>query len=209
MQMSVLMKQNFTPMKKSETQNKSIDYFPYFDDRFLSVAASLNGGNVLQSVITSVKNTIKTISDTEVSDNHIWDKVFKSYENIRIQNKTQNKSEIKVKPTLFGERHNTSLKGSIVNISNSLDLIDLMEAFCKGLIDNILEMMTIEYLKSAGVQRVIGTGSALLKNPILRESLEKKLNIPVIYIDGNDADVGAVWVAYNYYCKACHNLNLG
>ena len=204
--MSVLMNESFTPTKKSQTQNKSIDYFPYLEDKYLSVAASLNGGNVLQLLIASVKNTIKSITDIEVSDNQIWNTIFKSHQNDLAH---INMREIIVKPTLFGERHNPGLKGSIVNISNSFELIELMEAFCKGLIDNIFEMMTIEYLESMGVKQVIGTGSALLKNPILRDALEKKLNIPVIYIDGNDADVGAVWVAYHYYYNSSHNLNLG
>lgn len=199
MQLSVLMDNTFIPMKKSQTPNQSIDYFPYFDGRYLSVAASLNGGNVLQSVIQSLKSIVKTITDIEVSDDQIWDKIFESH-NISLSEKRNNK--IVVKPTMFGERHNPRLKASIVNISHSFGLNELIEAFCEGLIDNILEMMTIDYLTSNRVQQVIGTGTALLKIPLLRNALKTKLNIPLIYIDGNDADVGAVWVAYHYYCNS-------
>ncbi|CAG2164862.1 unnamed protein product, partial [Oppiella nova] len=196
MQLSILMDKSFTPEKKSETMFKSIDYFPYFDGSYLSVAASLNGGNVLQHLVEFVRNTIKDMTDIEISDEQIWEKILKLHES-RAKDSV-NMNEIIVKPTLFGERHNTRLKGSVENISNSIKLNHIFEAFCGGLIDNIFSMMSIEYIMRAGVRRVIGTGSALFKNPIMTEILEKKLNIPVIYIDGNDADVGAVWVAFDH-----------
>src|SRR5882724_3718275 len=102
MQMSVLMDNHFIPEYKSESNNKAIDYFPYFEGRYLSVAASLNGGNVLHSFIQSIKNIVKNITDITLSDDQIWDKLFKSYQSYNNEN-TNN--EIIVKPTVFGERY--------------------------------------------------------------------------------------------------------
>jgi len=212
MQLSLLMPKDFIPTKKSESENKSIDYFPYFEDRYLSVAASLNGGNVLHAFVRTMKNITEQITDVEVSEEKIWEKLMKC--NVSKKNEDQsnnnedrinnNEHKLQVKPTLFGERHNTDLKASIVNISESLELSQIIRAICEGLIENIFEMMSMKYLFEAGIQELIGTGSALLRNAILKDLLETKLNIPVIYIDGNDADVGSVWVAYY---QTFHTLN--
>jgi sedoheptulokinase len=207
MQLSLLMPKDYIPTKKSESENKSIDYFPYFENRYLSVAASLNGGNVLQSFVKTLKSITQQISGVNVSEEKIWDKLLQSSENMNSQQKDNDNNKVIVKPTLFGERHDTNLKASIINISDSLELNEIFGAICSGLIDNIFEMMSIAFLEKAGIQRLIGTGSALLRNPILKDVLERKLNIPVIYIDGNDADVGSAWVAFAYYSKSLHLLN--
>lgn len=39
----------------------SISYFPYFEDSYLAVAASLNGGNVLASFVEILKLWMKDI----------------------------------------------------------------------------------------------------------------------------------------------------
>ncbi|CAG2104277.1 unnamed protein product, partial [Medioppia subpectinata] len=82
MQMSVLMDKSFTPVKSKTISNSSIDYFPYFDDSYLSVAASLNGGNVLQHLVQFVRNTIKDMADIELSDEQIWAKIFQLHDTV-------------------------------------------------------------------------------------------------------------------------------
>ncbi|XP_054166599.1 sedoheptulokinase-like [Oppia nitens] len=195
MQLSVLNNKNFTPESKSVSKYKSIDYFPYFDDTYLSVAASLNGGNVLQHIINFIKDLIEDITGIKVPDNQIWHKIFQLHQN---QETDISDNNLLVKPTLFGERHDPSLKASIVNISKNVKINKIIEAFCNGIIDNVFEMMPIEYIKENNITQVIGTGTVLIKNPIMRGMLETKLEIPIVYIENSDADVGAVWVAFDY-----------
>jgi len=41
-----------------------VEYFPYFENHFLAVAASLNGGNVLDSFVRSVFSWVSALGLT-------------------------------------------------------------------------------------------------------------------------------------------------
>lgn len=203
MQLSFLMPTGYIPENKCKTDNNrvAVDYYPYFGDRFLSVAASLNGGNVLHSFVKSVQNTIEKIANVNISYERVCNSLFQLADTHSKNNNKEDSSNdhIMVKATLFGERYDPTLKLSINNICPNTELSDITNAVCEGLIENIFEMMPVSHLINAGVQRLIGTGGALLRNPILKKAIEQKLNIPVIYLDGCDADAGAAWVASFYY----------
>ena len=51
---------NFKP-PRATGQPSSLAYFPFFDDRHLVVAASLNGGNVLDSFHKMLKSWTQTL----------------------------------------------------------------------------------------------------------------------------------------------------
>ena len=48
-QLSFLLPENFKPPPSMSTD--PVEYFPYFNGRYLAVAASLNGGNVLAAFV--------------------------------------------------------------------------------------------------------------------------------------------------------------
>ena len=193
------------PEIKSQQTNKSIDYFPYLNNQFLMIAASLNGGNVLQYLITTIKKVNQQFADVTVSESKIWDKIIELGMQFLNHENDQNKKDktLKIKPILFGERHQPDVLGSIDNISLNVDFGELIVSFCEGLIDNIFEMMSVELMVKSGIETLIGTGSALIKNAILQKILDQKLNdkIQVIFTDGNDAHIGVAMLVNEHFNK--------
>ena len=95
-------------------------------------------------------------------------------------------------PTLYGERHLPSQRGSVENLTaGNLSLGDISRAMCRGIITNLHRMMSREDLIERGVTRIIGCGSALLRNPVLMQELESVFKMPVVYRQRGDAAEGA------------------
>lgn len=105
----------------------------------------------------------------------------------------QETSDLRVSPTILGERHSPLCLGQVTNISaTNLSLGHVTRALCRGVLDNIAAMMPAERLQQAGVSRIVGSGSAIARNEVLRQEVEKVFPLPVVY--GQDAD-SAVGVA--------------
>ncbi|XP_062582550.1 sedoheptulokinase-like [Saccostrea cucullata] len=144
-----------------------IQFFPYFNNQYLAVAASLNGGNVLSQFVNMVQNWIGVFGCVK-SKEDIWKTLLES-------SSTTNKNEsalIKVHPTIFGERHAPTQYGEVSGITASnMDLHSVFHALCKGLIENITRMVSPSYLKQKGVRKLLGTGSVIHKNPIIQREV--------------------------------------
>ncbi|XP_049891140.1 sedoheptulokinase [Epinephelus moara] len=162
----------------------SISYFPYYDS-YLAVAASLNGGNVLATFVGMLTAWMKELG-VELSDSCLYEKLI----GCALRQET---TDLRVSPTILGERHDPLSLAQVTNISTTnLSLGHVTRALCRGVIDNITSMMPTELLQQAGVSRIVGSGSAIARNEVLRQEVEKAFLLPVVY--GQDAD-SAVGVA--------------
>lgn len=128
----------------------SVEYFPYFNDKYLAVAASLNGGNALatfvkmlqqwtmelgfsvpQCIFQSSINLIFLLNSTYVSAK-VWDKI------LALSLDDNAASELKIQPTLLGERHMPELTANVANIGiGNIGLGQVFRALCCGLLQNI------------------------------------------------------------------------
>lgn len=107
----------------------------------------------------------------------------------------QERSDLRVSPTILGERHNPLCLGQVTNISpTSLSLGHVTRALCCGILDNIISMMPAEHLQQAGVGRIVGSGSAIARNEVLRQEVEKVFPQPVVYGQNADSAVGVAMV---------------
>ena len=115
-----------------DTQS-SIEYFPYFDNRYLAVAASLNGGNVMASFVRMLQSWMQDLG-FGVPQSLIWDKML-------TLTKQSNSTEqaMTIIPTLFGERHLSRLPAAEVSNINSgnISLGNVAKALFEGLITNL------------------------------------------------------------------------
>lgn len=55
-------------------------------------------------------------------------------------------------------------------------------------------MMSTDHLQRAGVTRIVGSGSAIARNEILRQEVEKAFSQPVTYGQNADSAVGVAMV---------------
>ena len=101
-------------------------------------------------------------------------------------------TSLKVIPTLWGERHTPDKRGQVSNLtSDNISLGDVSLALCQGLVENLQKMMSKKFLQCHGIQRIVGTGSALMKNQVLQKQVEQVFGLPLVLSDSSQASVGA------------------
>ncbi|XP_076332468.1 sedoheptulokinase-like [Tachypleus tridentatus] len=189
-QLSFIMPEGFTP-SISEPMS-SIEYFPYFNGRYLAVAASLNGGNVFAAFVRMLQQWTHELG-LGVPEQKIWEKILMTAQ------EEASESNLTIIPTIYGERHLPDQRASVTNIDPlCLTIGNVSRALCKGLVANIRSMMPPEKLHEAGIQRIVGSGTALSKNVVLQKEVEKQFDLPVIYGSGNDAAAGAALAVLKY-----------
>ncbi|XP_071382050.1 sedoheptulokinase [Centroberyx affinis] len=185
-QLTYTMPADFRPPDAPQPAS-SISYFPYFDGFYLAVAASLNGGNVLATFVGMLSAWMKELG-AELSDSSLYEKLIDCALN-------QDSSDLRVSPTILGERHDPLCLAQVTNISTSnLSLGHVTRALCRGVLDNIASMMPAAHLREAGVGRIVGSGSALSRNEVLRQEVERAFPQPVEYGQNADSAVGAAMV---------------
>ncbi|XP_046356392.2 sedoheptulokinase-like isoform X2 [Haliotis rufescens] len=99
-----------------------------------------------------------------------------------------------ITPTLYGERHQPSLKASIAGITSSnTSLGEVFRGLCESIIDNLHTLMSSQVLTQSGhVKRILASGSVITKNPIVRSRLELVYkDIPIVYGQSGDSANGA------------------
>nr|XP_057934580.1 sedoheptulokinase [Doryrhamphus excisus] len=185
-QLTFAMPADFRP-PDSPQPDSSTTFFPYFGSSYLAVAASLNGGNVLAAFVDTLAGWMKEFG-VEVSEESLYEKMIGCA-------LKQESSDLRVSPTILGERHDPFSLGQVTNISASnLSLGHVTRALCRGVVDNLTSMMPAERLRRAGVSRIVGSGSALARNQVLRQEVEKAFMQSVIYGQNADSAVGVALV---------------
>ncbi|GBM81323.1 Sedoheptulokinase [Araneus ventricosus] len=191
-QLSFLLPEDFKPPPAVSTS--PVEYFPYFNGRYLAVAASLNGGNVLAAFVKMLQQWTHELG-LGVPESKIWERIT-----ALAQDDTSTDTDMEICPTLYGERHRFGEQRAVVrNIDPySLGLGKVSRSLFRGLISNLRSMMPREVLVEAGIQRIIGSGTALTKNPVLQKELETQYDLPVVYGTGSDAAVGVALAVLPY-----------
>ncbi|XP_067573520.1 sedoheptulokinase isoform X2 [Pseudorca crassidens] len=164
-----------------------VAYFPYFDRTYLAVAASLNGGNVLAMFVHMLVQWMADLG-LEAEESTVYSRM--------IQAAAQQKDTcLTITPTVLGERHLPDQLASVTRISSSdLSLGHVTRALCRGIVQNLHSMLPFQQLQEWGVERVIGSGSALSRNEVLKQEVQRAFPFPVSYGQDVDAAVGAALV---------------
>ncbi|XP_042562800.1 sedoheptulokinase isoform X1 [Clupea harengus] len=185
-QLTFAMPAGFTPACVPDALSP-ISYFPYFNGSYLAVAASLNGGNVMANFVGMLTGWMKELG-VEISESSIYPQLIQAAQ-------AQLNTDLRVIPTVLGERHAASSQGQVSNISPwNLSLGHVTRALCRGVLDNLVSMMPSQKLLEAGVERVVASGSALGRNEVLKQEVEKAFPLPVVYGKDVDSAVGVAMV---------------
>ncbi|XP_027623707.1 sedoheptulokinase isoform X1 [Tupaia chinensis] len=164
-----------------------VAYFPYFGRTYLGVAASLNGGNVLA---TFVHMLVQWMADLglETEESIVYSRVIQAAAQ-------QRDTCLTIRPTVLGERHLPDQLASVTRISSSdLSLGHVTRALCRGIVQNLHSMLPCQQLKEWGVERLVGSGSALSRNEVLKQEVQRAFPLPVSFGQDVDAAVGAALV---------------
>lgn len=176
--------------------SQPVQFFPYFGGNYIAVAASLNGGNVLSQFVDMLANWTKEFGSS-VNKDDVWATL--------IQKALEKSSAtgLNVVPTIFGERHLPLQTASVMGITcDNLDLGSVFKSMCNGLVANLCNMMSPSYLKQNGITRLIGTGSVISRNPIVKQEVEMQYGIlDIIFGESCDSAAGAAIYALRNYNK--------
>uniref|UniRef100_A0A8D0FAL7 Sedoheptulokinase n=1 Tax=Strix occidentalis caurina TaxID=311401 RepID=A0A8D0FAL7_STROC len=188
-QLTVSMPPGFQPPETLDPSS-AVTYFPYFDGDYLAVAASLNGGNVLATFVDMVARWTEELG-LQVEKSAIYTKIIEAA-------LAHNNSKLSIHPTIFGERHVPGQLASVTNIAVSdLTLGHVTRALCHGIVENLCSMLPVQHLMEMGVRRILGSGSALARNEVLRQEVARIFPFPVVYGKDVDAAVGAAMVMFH------------
>ncbi|XP_006863532.1 PREDICTED: sedoheptulokinase [Chrysochloris asiatica] len=185
-QLAVSMPSGFQPVQTPDP-SAPVAYFPYFNKTYLGVAASLNGGNVLATFVHMLGQWMADLG-LEVEESTVYSRM--------IQAATQQEDTcLTITPTVLGERHLPDQLASVTRISSSdLSLGHVTRALCRGIVQNLQSMLPFQQLKEWGVERVTGSGSALSRNEVLKQEVQRAFPFPVSFGQDVDAAVGAALV---------------
>ncbi|XP_070591526.1 sedoheptulokinase [Erythrolamprus reginae] len=192
-QLAVPMPPEFRPLEAPDP-NSPVQYFPYFDNRYLAVAASLNGGNLMATFVKMVAGWMAELG-IEVSESALYQPMIEA-------GLTHADTRLHICPTVFGERHAPTRLASVTAIAASeISLGQVIRALCRGVIRNLHSMLPSERLKEAGAKRIMASGSGLCRNEVMKQEVEKAFALPVVYGKVADAAVGAAYVMLRRHCS--------
>ncbi|KAK9412583.1 sedoheptulokinase [Crotalus adamanteus] len=185
-QLAVPLPPGFQPVEAPDPRSP-VQYFPYFDNRYLAVAASLNGGNVMAAFVKMVAGWMAELG-LEVSESDVYRPMIEA-------GLSQAESRLRVCPTLFGERHAPTTLASVTDIAASdTSLGHVVRSLCRGVIQNLHSMLPSGNLKEAGAKRIVASGSGLCRNEVMKQEAEKVFALPVVHGQVADAALGAAYV---------------
>ncbi len=136
------------------------------------------------SILTQKSQNYKDIKET------MWNKLIEEGEKFSMNN---SHLTVNCKPLLFGERHDTQTFASFENISNTNSSIgEIFTALCRGIIRNLKETITQDLLfNKLKCNRIIATGSAIIRNSVLKAQLESEFDsVHIVYKSTGDAAIG-------------------
>lgn len=165
----------------------SIQIQPFFQSRFISVAAALNGGNCLATFVDVLSCWMRDLAIVDLPDKEIiFDRI------LQLASTADSHNSLQIKPTLLGERHDPQLRGSVSYITpHNLELGNVVKAILCGIVSNMNDMMPGEFLQKAGIRRIVGSGRLLASCAFLCKVVESKFQLPVTVGASGDAATGA------------------
>ena len=125
----------------------SVMELPFFNDRNILVAASLNGGNILSQFVDLLQRWSTEMGMEQIPiKNDLFSLLIEKAGEFEAQRSAV--CGLSITPTLLGERHMPTKKGSVEGIGADVPgLGQVFSATCRGLVVNLLGMMPRDILQ--------------------------------------------------------------
>ncbi|XP_047521622.1 sedoheptulokinase-like [Pieris napi] len=170
---------------------KTVEHLPYFNNTYLLVAASLNGGNVLATFVKMLQQWMLEFG-FPIPQSKVWEKL------IAMGLDAPAETTMRISPHLLGERHSPTARASVENIDlSNIQLGQVFRSLCDSIVDNIHFMMPKDILRNASITRIVGNGSGLSRNKVLQRAVEHYYSLPLEFTCGGDAAKGAAIAVIN------------
>jgi len=159
---------------------------PYPGPRLLAVAASLCGGSAWQWLVDTVERWQEELGLPAVPRDDLFVRLNDLGAGAPCARApdagapgARGPGGISVHPHFLGERHDPNRRGSIEGISlDNLSLGGLARALAHGICANLRDMLSAHLRE--GRTRLVASGNALDRNPLLRQAAEEVFGMPVL-----------------------------
>jgi len=156
---------------------ETYEYRPYPGGRYLLTAASLCGGAAWAWLAEAVKAWLRDLGLPCPADDALYEKLNALG--------LAAESELSVSPHFLGERHAPTLRGHIDGIDlHNFTLGPLARGLACGIMTNLRDMLPEEAY--AGRERLLASGNALRRNPLLKHMAEEVFGLPLVLIEGQE-----------------------
>jgi len=146
------------------------EYRPFPGLKFAVVASSLCGGSAWSWLVDTVEKWLQDLNFTSPPR----DKLYEHLNNLGLGAT----DTLEVHPYFLAERYDASLSGSIHGIGlSNFDLGTLSRSLARGIIENLKNMLPDYALQQR--RRVVGSGNALRRTPLLQLMVGDVFNLPL------------------------------
>jgi sedoheptulokinase len=188
-QLSAVLPRQFTPAPLPP--NTPYEYRPFPGNRCAIVAAVLAGGSAWKWMMETIVSWLSDLGIPVPGEIELYRKLNELGQAAeRIESPC-------FKPHFLGERHEPGLRASIGKIDlENFRLGTLARALAEGIFKNLREMLPATILENRA--RLIASGNALAKNPLLLEAAREVFGLPILLKEQREeAATGAALLARN------------
>jgi sedoheptulokinase len=151
------------------------EFRPYPGGRLLAAGASLCGGSAWQWLAVTLEKIHEDLGLPRMPR----DRLYARLNELAAAAPRPAASGLAVHPHFLGERHAPTLRGSVEGITpDNLSLGTLARSLAESITANLREMLPARFRESR--TRVVASGNALERNPILRQAASEALGLPVV-----------------------------
>lgn len=155
--------------------DSSWEFRPFPGGRLLAAGASLCGGSAWQWLAATVEKIQEELGMPRASRDNLYARLNE----LAAAAPRADASGIGVHPHFLGERHAPTLRGSIEGITlDNLSLGTLARSLAESIAANLRDMLPARFRE--GRTRVVASGNALERNPVLRQAASEVLGLAVV-----------------------------
>lgn len=152
-------------------ENTSGDIRPFFNESYLYVGASVNGGKVYEKLASFFEETVYVFTGKKI----------RAYDVMAELADEKEATDLSVNPSLYGARGNAGQSGKIENLTErNFHPADFIRAYVRGMAE---ELYALYKLLPPEITRekkeIMASGNGIRKNRILKQEIERVFGLPV------------------------------
>jgi len=101
-----------------------------------------------------------------------------------------------------------ALAAFVQTIQDNLGLGSLTRSLCRGLVENLGSMLSGSQLQEVGINRLLGSGGALTRNPVLQYEVSEVYQLPLTMVGEREACLGAALAIFDRHCAPQATVNM-
>lgn len=169
---------------------------PYFDEKYLYVGASLNGGKVYEKLADFFAETVYAFTGQKIMP-------YEEMERLVNASGKEN-GDPDIVPSLYGSRFGAAAGGEIRGLTpENFHPAALIRSYVHGMAEELycLYREIPEEIRAGRVQ-IVASGNGIRKNALMRQAVEQVFGMPVHFGKApEEAAAGAAKAAYEQLCR--------